>query len=413
MRLTTTFLWKERDAARRYRAAVSLHAHTNHSQEKMIFFPPLMRCCKLGRVLLQAIESRHRKNRNEDVNYSSAWWRPPLSPREVYDSEQKQISAMGVGRAYVSITDHDQVSACRKLCVGIPLLDVPISEEWTVPFGDGPSPAKFHLGIHNLPADRAVEWHKALSAYTQRPSRKKLRFLLEVLSSCKGVLVVLNHPFSDEGHIGRRMHEATLLEFLSFCGPLIHALELNGMQRWGSNVRVGHLAREYGYPVVSGGDRHGLEPNSILNLTNAESFEAFVHEIRVAKRSNILFMPQCKRNYAVRMMRNIHDVIGAHRGRRWKDRVFYRFSDGTVLSLAKIWKDAGHVIFGIDMAVTFFAALATPLGRFILHLGLPHTRDHDVAEMREAVQRDGELVPENSLQHKPIVPMEPVNEVVV
>ena len=44
--------------------------------------------------------------------------------------------------------------------------------------------------------------------------------------------------------------------------------------------------------LISGGDRHGVEPNANINLTNAASFTEFVHEIRREKKSNLLFMPQ-------------------------------------------------------------------------------------------------------------------------
>ncbi len=43
--------------------------------------------------------------------------------------------------------------------------------------------------------------------------------------------------------------------------------------------------------LISGGDRHGVEPNANINLTNATSFTEFVHEIRRQKKSNVLFMP--------------------------------------------------------------------------------------------------------------------------
>jgi len=37
--------------------------------------------------------------------------------------------------------------------------------------------------------------------------------------------------------------------------------------------------------LVSGGDRHGVEPNANINLTNATSFTEFVHEIRRKRRA--------------------------------------------------------------------------------------------------------------------------------
>ena len=54
------------------------------------------------------------------------------------------------------------------------------------------------------------------------------------------------------------------------------------------------VAQHSGHPLISGGDRHGLEPNAIVNLTNAGSFSEFVAEVREDKISDVLFMNQCR-----------------------------------------------------------------------------------------------------------------------
>jgi hypothetical protein len=81
-------------------------------------------------------------------------------------------------------------------------------------------------------------------------------------------------------------------EFLLKNGNYLHALELNGLRNWDENRAVRRLAEQWNMLLISGGDRHGVEPNANLNLTNATSFTEFVHEVRREKKSDMLFMPQ-------------------------------------------------------------------------------------------------------------------------
>jgi hypothetical protein len=94
--------------------------------------------------------------------------------------------------------------------------------------------------------------------------------------------------------------------------------------------------------VIAGGDRHCSEPNALLNITNAASFEEFVAEIRTAGRSQVLVMPQYREPLTCRLMRSIADVMRdneahAHGWVRWSDRVFFRRADGSVDALSSVW----------------------------------------------------------------------------
>ncbi len=75
-------------------------------------------------------------------------------------------------------------------------------------------------------------------------------------------------------------------------GTHIHALEINGLRSWNENLGVVSLGQQVGFPVVAGGDRHGFEPNAMINLTRATSFAEFAEEIRVERRSDIAVLPQ-------------------------------------------------------------------------------------------------------------------------
>jgi len=87
---------------------------------------------------------------------------------------------------------------------------------------------------------------------------------------------VLNHPLMDEKGIGRRQHTQVLGQLLSRHGSSIHALEVNGLRCWKENQEVIKLALQANLPVISGGDRHGLEPNAILNLSHAATLVEFI-----------------------------------------------------------------------------------------------------------------------------------------
>lgn len=164
----------------------------------------------------------------------------------------------------------------------------PISVGWTVPYRD----SVFHLGIHNLPAPTANEWTQTFAEFTAVPSVPRLKDILSQLDVLPDVLIVLNHPVWDLYNVGPERHFFCINDFMSNCSHFIHAMELNGLRGWPENRRVTALAQEWEQLLISGGDRHGVQPNANINLTNAASFDEFVHEVRNEGISHILFMPR-------------------------------------------------------------------------------------------------------------------------
>ena len=122
-----------------------------------------------------------------------------------------------------------------------------------------------------------------MARYTAAPNEELLGRLLAEFDRMPEVLVVLNHPYCTEQRISRALQVEELTRFLAAHGSRMHALELNGLQPASDNREVVRLSRETGIPPISGGDRHCLEPNANLNLTNAGSFAEFVDEVRVQK----------------------------------------------------------------------------------------------------------------------------------
>jgi len=231
--------------------------------------------------------------------------------------------------------------------------NAPVSTEWTIPF----ETTFFHLGIHNIPAAEAPALLEELHAFTANARQELLAGILAKLNSYPDVLLVLNHPLWGEKGIGAAHHAQVLDRLLYRHGSALHALEVNGLRSWQENGEVLQLGRQSRLPVVAGGDRHGREPNAILNLSRASSFPEFVDEVRNRRFSHIVFMPQYREPLKWRLLQTMVDIVREYpenlKGRRsWSDRVFYREPGSTTpIPLAAIWNDNGPKIIQQFIAV--------------------------------------------------------------
>ncbi len=339
MQRNVTCLWKEPGAAKPYRVAVSLHSHTNHSKEKVDFILEFAESYSFLRKALASEHARAVREQRTPLAFWKAYWTPPLPPIPAFELEKQQIEEVLGLESMVSITDHDNIEAPMLLRVVPEARRVPVSVEWTAPFQD----ATFHIGVHNLPSGRAESIMATLAEYTRDPNDLRLPELLCWLHEIPEVLLVLNHPFWDLVNVGHARHERTLRTLLCQHGQFIHALELSGIRSWQENLAVLRLSEACNQPVISGGDRHGCEPNATLNLTNTTSFTEFVHEIRKERSSHVLFMPQYAEPFTLRVLETLLDVIREYPDysiglRHWDERVFLRDFAGTTRSLASLWK---------------------------------------------------------------------------
>ncbi|HYA78796.1 MAG TPA: hypothetical protein VED65_00540 [Candidatus Bathyarchaeia archaeon] len=302
--------------------AVSLHSHTMHSKERLGRLPNYMSKIPIGSYIIERELGRLHLYHGRIFNFNNMYWTPPLSPREAYELECKQIEEQLGRKALVSLTDHDSMEAGLQLRLLEKTNHVPVSTEWTVPY----EKTEFHVGVHNLPAARSSDWAKELAAYRQKPCSELLRQILAGLHDEKDILIVLNHPYWDSESIGPAEHLRVLKQFLNEHLRFIHAIELNGMRSRRENRDVVALGEALERPVVSGGDRHGLEPNAVVNVSRAETFEEFVHEIRNEKRSEIVMMPQFFDALPLRLIDNawhaLSDAPGEFGRRHWMTRVF-------------------------------------------------------------------------------------------
>jgi hypothetical protein len=329
-------LWKQPDIARKYRTAVSLHSHTNQSKESLLFIPEF---AEKWPLLRWALKEQCKKS-CRPVDFSQAYWTPPLPPKLAFELEANQIEIDLELMSLISLTDHDSIgapTALRQLPVAV---QIPFAVEWSAPFES----AVFHLGIHNLPESQAHLIMDDLAEYTRKPSEPRLLELLTALHAIPEVLIVFNHPLWDQRCLGPGVFLPVLDRFLKKYVEFLHAFELNAMRGWAENKNVMQLAAVWQRPVISGGDRHGCEPSGALNLTDAVHFSDFVDEIRREQLSHIVFMPQYAEVLGIRFLQTVIDTIRDYPehpvgSRRWDERVFHMdFQTGYHRPLSVLWK---------------------------------------------------------------------------
>lgn len=335
MRCTTLVhkFFRKPHLVQKFRTGVSLHSHTMHSKENLGRLPVYIAKFPIGSYILEREIGRLHLYEGRIFDFHKFYWTPPLSPREAYRLESDQIQNIGLA-PLVSLSDHDNIEAGVHLRALDETARAPISVEWTVPYES----TEFHIGVHSLPPSRARLWMAALTEYTARPRTELLQEILAGLNGEENVLAVLNHPYWDARGLGAALHREILRGFLEQYLSFLHAIELNGMRSRKENREVLRLGEVLNVPVISGGDRHGCEPNATLNLTQAVSFEEFVQEIRQEKRSEVALLPQFFESLPLRLIENawhaLSDAPGEFGRRHWMTRVFME-EQGEVKALSQ------------------------------------------------------------------------------
>ncbi len=329
---------EHRSALTQFQTGVSLHSHTLHSRESMDFIDRVTANTPWLSGAIRKQKEKYRAVKGRDLDLRRAWWRPPLSARQALELEQRQIEAVLGMNGLVSISDHDNIEAGMNLRIVEETRESPVSIEWTVPFRK----TFFHIGVHNMPPEKAQRMTAAMNEFTARPVESRIGEMLEWAGAARETLVVLNHPMWDENHIGAAAHAECVTAFIESFRPFLHAGELNGLRPWAENRDAVKLAARFSLPVVSGGDRHGREPNACLNLTNAGTFAEFAAEVRCDGWSDVLLMPRYREPLRLRILENMCDIIEDDPNHalgwvRWSDRVFYLTDEGIEKSLTEFF----------------------------------------------------------------------------
>lgn len=382
-----SYHWKDADSAREYSTGVSLHSHTNQSKETLDFLAKFGSDYSLVRKLIAIAESRARNTHKIAICYAASYWTPPLTPRLAFDLESRQIEKTLNLTPLVSITDHDTISAPMLLRTVASARHIPVSVEWSAPFG--PDQA-FHLGIHNLPSETGAEWMRTFEEYTAHPSESRLTEILSALHALPNVLIVFNHPLWDLYIIGKAKHHQRVQDFMAANSQFIHALELNGLRSWEENRETKQMAKARNMLLISGGDRHGLEPNANINLSNAASFTEFVHEVRYEGRSHVLFMPQYAEPWKHRILQSTLDAIRNYPdfpqgSRTWDERVYHPDSTGAIRPLSELWPGDGRVPWYLQFVIDTVKMLGSKPVSGSLRMAWDESRELSFALGEEAL----------------------------
>ncbi len=357
------------------RTGVSLHCHSLHSKELLDFVPYYAMRIPVVSHFWQKEMRRCMKRDGRLPDFTTGHWTPPLTGHDVFRMEKENLAGLGLD-AIVSITDHDSINANLEIRRDIAVEAAPISMEWTVPYEN----AFFHVGVHNLPIDRAEAITADLLAYTHAkgwPDNERLHEIFEMLNAISDVLIVLNHPIWDIEIIGQQNHERSLARFIAAHSKWIHALEINGFRTWAENEAVIDLARSIGLPLISGGDRHCCQSNTMINITDAASFAEFVGEIRIDGYSQIAVMPEYNDPLPSRQLRSMAQILKNYshfpEGRRiWSDRIYLDYQDGNGLrTLTQHWN--GKIPKWTDIAFLALAVLAHPVIQPLIKLTVGDT----------------------------------------
>lgn len=324
-------------ATDQWRTAVSLHSHTLHSRETLAFIGSLAERSKLCRLALDRGKKQYRNAHGVALDLDRGWWTPPLAPFDAWTLERQHIEQKLGKKALVSLTDHDDIEAPLSLRVLEPCKELPVSVEWTVPYG----PTFFHLGIHNMEPGRARATMSRLEKFTASGRTIDLEEILSALAANPAALIVFNHPCWDEKAIGQSAHVEWAGQFVRHYGAYIHALELNGLRPWKENREVIRMGFAWNKPVISGGDRHAVEPNTILDLTDAETFSEYVEQVR-SGRTTVWVTRQYGESFQYRVVQSLQEILAYRedhgRGwKRWSDRVFFRCEDEVVRPLSALF----------------------------------------------------------------------------
>lgn len=363
-------LSRPEDLSGRAKTGVSLHCHTEHSKEMLDFVPHYADKLPIINFFWHREREKYLEREGKGIDFSTAYWSPPMSGQAIYEIESRQMADAGLN-PLVSVTDHDSIDACIEINEAEDNSRAPISLEWTVPFDYG----FFHVGVHNLPKENAVGLTKILLGYTfgENPTDEKLTEMFAMLNDLPGVLVILNHPIWDIELVGEERHEALLKEFIKRHGRWIHAFEVNGFRSWSENKRVIEMAEALGIPLATGGDRHGCKPNTVINLTSADTFDEFVNEVRVERRSQVVLMPEYEQPLHSRQLQSFSEILSHYPAfrdgrKKWFERVYFDVGDekGLVSLAGHGWIRGGPA--WLRVAIWTLGLLGSPKMRPVFRL---------------------------------------------
>src|SRR5262245_56943664 len=100
------------------RAAVSLHSHSECSRETLEFIPRIAKSVPIIATFYERGLEQYQRENGRPLKFGEWYYRPPVSPAYVVDSERAQLEARFDLPGFVSLTDHDTVDGPLSLRAG-------------------------------------------------------------------------------------------------------------------------------------------------------------------------------------------------------------------------------------------------------------------------------------------------------
>ena len=88
---TLSFEWRSAKRTKQFETGVSLHSHTYHSRELLGFIPRISKPIPGLRTAVQHQADRYKRLHGEVLDFNRGFWTPPLSPRQAFKVEAKQL----------------------------------------------------------------------------------------------------------------------------------------------------------------------------------------------------------------------------------------------------------------------------------------------------------------------------------
>src|SRR5947209_4465589 len=78
---SVSYLWRDRKTTQGFRTGISLHSHTNQSQETLDFLANLGNRYRWIRHLMAYMEKRAETRQGLRIDYARSYWTPPMTPK--------------------------------------------------------------------------------------------------------------------------------------------------------------------------------------------------------------------------------------------------------------------------------------------------------------------------------------------
>ena len=235
-----SYLWRDQKAPRGFRTGVSLHSHTNQSQETLDFLANFGNQYPLTRPLMSRLERRSEADSRDAHQLCGQLLDAADDPQAGLRSGKQpdREARPGADGLHHRPRQYQGAHAAAHGSQRAPAF----RSRWS---GARPTAAcsRSTSAFTTCPAPGDRVDGRPSTDFTANPSDARLTEILAALDKEPNVLVVFNHPMWDLYMIGKEKHEFLVNEFLQKNGAFLHALELNGLRHWDENRAVRRLAR--------------------------------------------------------------------------------------------------------------------------------------------------------------------------